>query len=381
MNETKKSIIVVADTHFGLDDGDLADDPKAFADFLKWIKQLEEGSNDTIKSNPWAENLKNIPLRPPEKIILLGDILELWDASNKSIDFSTRYLMQLMSELNCEKIYVLGNHDHELAELRSRYPLGASDLRIIRNEFWVSKGTENYCFLHGHQFDKLFTLQTMWRILPSWNWMVHIRKAGVAFGSYTYVLVALFAGYLVFGLFGGFKGVADIVLLLLLGTVSIPFLIIQFGRKIWNSLKTVKYNPKYARLKALLWKKFPEGHDKKGQNITVVYGHTHAIDFWRDASGDNTITTMNIPSWIRPRKWVSLKDKKSMERELYHAFLYITAEGSEFLGWDTQRKKPYLIPKNIIMHRREDDLLFIQLQNDILQELGWPESLIQKWSE
>lgn len=390
MDETKKSIIVVADTHFGLDQPGQAADPKAFADFLKWIKQLEENGKETLKTGPWVSIEESMPLLPPEKIILLGDILELWDASSKSIDISTRYIIQLLSELNCEKIYVLGNHDHELAEVGMRYPLGPSDVRIIENECWVSKGTENYCFLHGHQFDKLF-------VLPSWTWMAPIRKAALAFGSYTWVLAALFAADLAFETLGGFRGIADLVLLVLLGAISIPFLIIQFGRKGWNSLKTVKYNPEYARMKALLWKKFPEGLDKKGQNITIVYGHTHAIDFWAEVAGGNILTLMNIPSWIRvfpkysryriPYSWRRLQ--ASIENELYHAFLYITEDGCEFIGWDDQKKKPYLIPKQLIQAKREcgdlGDHVYLQylLENiDLIEhliELGWPKPIIRKW--
>ena len=46
MREKQKSIIIVADTHFGLNHEDESCDPKAFGDFLKWIKSIERGKEE-----------------------------------------------------------------------------------------------------------------------------------------------------------------------------------------------------------------------------------------------------------------------------------------------------------------------------------------------
>lgn len=51
----------------------------------------------------------------------------------------------------------------------------------------------------------------------------------------------LFAADVVFESIAGFRGAADIVLSILLGALSIPFLLIEFGRKIWTKLKTTKH--------------------------------------------------------------------------------------------------------------------------------------------
>ena len=147
LSETKQSIIVVADTHFGLRKETQVCDPNAFSDFLNWIKYLERGGKEKLDLGIWGSSEKSVVLEPPEKIILLGDILELWDASAKSIDASTRYVIQLLSDLNCEKIYVLGNHDYDLLDIAGDYPLGASKISITDKEVTIPKGTEEYLFL------------------------------------------------------------------------------------------------------------------------------------------------------------------------------------------------------------------------------------------
>jgi UDP-2,3-diacylglucosamine pyrophosphatase LpxH len=85
---------------------------------LRWVKNLEQTGGEELKLGIWGSTEKNMTLNPPERIIFLGDILELWAASTKCIDASTRYIIQLLSDLNCEKTYVLGNHDYDLIEIR-----------------------------------------------------------------------------------------------------------------------------------------------------------------------------------------------------------------------------------------------------------------------
>lgn len=202
MGETKRSIIIVADTHFGLNKKDQVCDSNAFSEFLNWVRCLEEKGKETLNLGIWGGNRKDMDLKPPEKIIFLGDILELWDASKNSIDVSTRSIIQSISVLNCEKIYVLGNHDYDLVEIVGKYPLGASSISIIDKEYDILKGDKRYLFLHGHQFDKYFTL-------PSWKFMPHIRRAALVFGSYTWIFVILFAADLVLEIITGFGGIAN----------------------------------------------------------------------------------------------------------------------------------------------------------------------------
>jgi len=43
--------------------------------------------------------------------------LELWDATDRSIDFCSRSIMESLGETFSKKTYVIGNHDHDLTEL------------------------------------------------------------------------------------------------------------------------------------------------------------------------------------------------------------------------------------------------------------------------
>ena len=299
--------------------------------------------------------------------------MELWDASVKSIDASTRYIIQLLSDLRCEKVYVLGNHDHDLLDITGDYPLGVSSITIADKEVRFTKGSEEYLFLHGHQFDDLFTL-------PSWQFMSPIRNAALAFGAYTWIFVALFFLDIIFESIKGYGSVTDIILTVLLGSISLPFLIFEFGRKIWNKLKTTKYKPLQAEKNIeAWWGKFSTGVDRN-KSWNIVFGHTHVIDYWINTSENNLLTIWNIPSWVKDSsKTVSI----DLEQVFRHAFLYIHNYGCEFVGWDTSAKKPFLIPKEIIMEKRENwDLNRSQALYEIdecLREIGWPEELINKW--
>ena len=117
MDPAKKSIIVVADTHFGLNKKDEKCDPVAFSDFLGWLKNLEEKGSCTIPVGARSGGEEEMTLWAPEKAVFAGDILELWDASQNAIDVSTRSVVQSVSALSCEKIYLLGNHDFDLLEV------------------------------------------------------------------------------------------------------------------------------------------------------------------------------------------------------------------------------------------------------------------------
>lgn len=374
MDKIKGSIIIVADTHFGLNKQDQVCDPNAFSEFLNWVRCLEEKGKETLNLGIWGGNKKDMDLKPPEKIIFLGDILELWDASKNSIDVSTRSIIQSISALNCEKIYVLGNHDYDLVEIVGKYPLGASSISIMDQEYAILKGDRRYLFLHGHQFDKYFTL-------PSWKFMPHIRRAALVFGSYTWILVALFVVDLVLEVITGFGSIADKILFALLSVISIPFLIIRFGRKVWNNLRSTRHKPRDAEAGfERWWNRFSKKGEHAHENWNVVYGHTHVIDFWRKVEGSNILTLLNIPSWIRDS---TKKREITVEKVFRHAFLYIN-EDSEFIGWDTVRKKPFLIPKDIIVERRESgNLVKLELYEIVekLQEIGWPQELIDKWIE
>jgi len=120
-----KCVIAVSDLHFGMRNKEICM-PEVFNDFLEWIKRLERGEVCTVKLGAWGRGREEKVLKPPDKLILMGDIIELWDATDRSIDICWRPILQSMADLKCEKVYLLGNHDIALMEIRGRYAIGAS---------------------------------------------------------------------------------------------------------------------------------------------------------------------------------------------------------------------------------------------------------------
>jgi len=103
-NELGMSCIVVSDVHLGSKSCNY----KQFCEFLKWVRKLEN-QEEPIKCED-----KKVAITSPEKFILLGDILELWDPEDGDRDNVVRQSIRpfsLLSDIGCEKIYVIGNHD------------------------------------------------------------------------------------------------------------------------------------------------------------------------------------------------------------------------------------------------------------------------------
>jgi len=368
--DKKKSIIVVADTHFGLKNEKQNCDPNAFSDFLDWITWLEQKGKDELKLGNWGDGNEKIMVKPPEKMIFLGDILELWDTTKESVDACSRSIVQTLSKLTCEKIYVLGNHDHELAEISGEYPLGQSSINIMEDEYATYKGGKRLMFLHGHQFDRLFSLPS-WRIMPLFN------RVATVLGKYTRFFVALFAIDISMLIYLGSAGLADWISLISLGAISIPFLVVRLGRGFWNNLKTTKYKPEEVEggLEKW-WGGISKTED--AEELNIIYGHTHSIGFWSKDIGEDRLTLFNLPSWIIDR---NEKNGISLENVFRHGFLYVDEETVEFVGWDTKKKKPFFIPKNLVQERQQSEVTIFeteQVYKELLQ-IDWPPELIDKW--
>jgi UDP-2,3-diacylglucosamine pyrophosphatase LpxH len=104
------SVIVISDVHLGSTTSNHTD----FSRFIDWMAALEKEGGKTIKLNG-----KELLLKPPEKLILLGDILELWSPQDEDIKYTVQRSIEPFGKLvglGCEKIFVLGNHDEDVAD-------------------------------------------------------------------------------------------------------------------------------------------------------------------------------------------------------------------------------------------------------------------------
>ncbi len=110
----EKSVLVFSDLHLGG-----ADDTETSGRFCRLLDHLLAGHRDVVRR---GHDTSTCPMmmRPPSKVILLGDILELWDP--RAQDRHAALLDALvpilkLRELDCSIIYVTGNHDEDIGEL------------------------------------------------------------------------------------------------------------------------------------------------------------------------------------------------------------------------------------------------------------------------
>lgn len=87
------SVLVISDTHFGLNSSTLTDHKQV--DCLIWeIWRYGNGC---------------------QEIVLLGDIFDMWRARPEKAIRDSRYFFEKLSDLDVKISYVVGNHDHHLA--------------------------------------------------------------------------------------------------------------------------------------------------------------------------------------------------------------------------------------------------------------------------
>lgn len=137
--EERRPVIVIADTHLGLRPRKVLGinlqsetcEPTILSGFLHWLVDLEEKGSCVLPLAATASGEREMELKAPGKLVLLGDILELWDSSQRALEMCGNSILQTLSELRCEKVYLLGNHDHPLSELAgSSYPSGATPMLL-----------------------------------------------------------------------------------------------------------------------------------------------------------------------------------------------------------------------------------------------------------
>jgi len=175
VNSDRDPILVVSDTHFGRGlPSQLSCRHVEFTKFLEWVIQ-----DRTLVPLDGSFSTPGV-LTFPRKMILLGDILELWAPLSERLVFETAYAplakLQEVGAKGCEIIYVAGNHDYTISEYEGQHAMTnvacVPSLRVVEDTY--SDG--RYVFLHGHQLDKAFRL-------PVWRMLGFIHGLVAAFGK------------------------------------------------------------------------------------------------------------------------------------------------------------------------------------------------------
>jgi UDP-2,3-diacylglucosamine pyrophosphatase LpxH len=361
-------------------------EPIHLQQLMDWLIELKGKGGYSVKLGKWGPAEKKLVF--PEKLILLGDIFELWDASDRAIGLCSSSILNSMLKLDCEKVYVIGNHDFAMIEHPGFYPFGPSPLNIVKDTYpeqapsqdkvlTLEIGEKHYLFLHGHQFDKTFrSTGKLWIVMSL------IRDGAEAFGLYSWLLILML---IIFWLLAriGWNASYTPPITVVLAILAFPKLFTSIARPLWNKLKKTRYKRKKALNGFLDWwrswtecKGYPKG-------IRIVYGHTHLADIiepqrYRAITGRELLTEgrgglelINIPAWV--------KDYAEKYRNVLRAvFLYIDSEDYWFIGWDWEAKRPFYIPKEVVKLIGEGGKLPKEMAKD-LREIDWPEGLLNKW--
>lgn len=136
-----ESVLVFSDLHLGG-----ADDTETALRFCRFLDHLLEGHRDVVSSG-LDDGTCPIVIRPLNRVVLLGDILELWDP--RAQDRHSALLDALvpllkLRELGCAIVYVTGNHDGDVGELVDTVDTARSPRTLAWSEvFRVFSGHED----------------------------------------------------------------------------------------------------------------------------------------------------------------------------------------------------------------------------------------------
>ena len=403
-----RAFIVLSDTHLGLHEwkrlhffkNTVAHRPTHVDQFVKWLEIIQtKGKIDLpvvteLLHDDGEYEIKGLSCKEllfPDKLILNGDIFELWDASDQSIQFASHSILSSISRLKSEKIYLIGNHDFANAGFAQEktfsniYPWGLSNIKFIRDTHLLKvkkdrDGEDYYLILHGHQFSKSFSF-------GSWKIFSFLRDGAEAFRLYSWVLVALLGIWISVFFFIGYlsPSISSSILygiVMSLVFLAIPRLIASIARPMWNTLFGSRYNRKKVLQEFVpWWKKFRVQEKRKlpEEKIHVIYGHTHAIDLVdknelmtmvkKSIEGQDLIL-INHPSWVKDTK-------KKPDTEIRAVFVYVDKYGFEFFGWNWNMNLPFHIPKSVVSTYVSGEKIDDKTA-DLLITLNWPKALINE---
>lgn len=352
------SVIVVSDVHLG-DETSNYDD---FSKFIDWIAALEKEGGKTIRTGG-----EEIQLKPPEKLIMLGDILELWSPQ----DNERKYIMQesiepfgKLSGLGCEKIFILGNHDEGIGRYldikklpndreikESTYKITNSGFTIINRHYpedpedkekgFLQVGKYKYFFIHGQQFDKLFIKFGRLAEAPT-----HIARLSDIISEYFPLKgwSAVLASIVLLGLYLEFRNDVVLSLFLISLVATVPKLFTYLQDKFWGRFGNVLTDkPKHKNIQTIVKEKYYNvKEDTTGWDVNIIFGHTHVPEIrpYRTSREGKEYgwLFLNTGSWTQ-------------EKGPYNTFVYLDETGYYLLKWNHSDNIELIPPGEVILDK------------------------------
>ncbi|MFX1532886.1 MAG: metallophosphoesterase [Promethearchaeota archaeon] len=425
------SIFVISDVHLGLQKNDRCN-LKEINSFVRWIASLNEQSK-MLDLGSWGENKKK-EVRNAQKLILLGDILELRDATDKAIMTSSRTIDRFLAEElgEVEKIFIPGNHDCLVTdERKGEWPVASLSDRVKNVQVESPKEGTKYIFLHGHEFDRFHS-----KILnPISTLLAIFREGGLAYGTYGKVLAGgtiAITFILLLGALGrtwveyllrpensNLKPFIEIIqglrpgnpvfnfiridinlllwifhllfpgypmaffLTIWMWLVSLPILISLTGRFLWRVVQLPTNIEDVLKRCRKWWKRFRESY-KEAKKVTIIIGHYHMATYLSSSTikkvlGKPIDPTIDIDVVILP-SWMYENTRRG-QYEPQNMGLLLDEDGITFIGWNETLKKPFFVPLELLEKRRTTGEAFDRETLEALKSLGASEELLLKWKK
>lgn len=285
--EDSEEAVVLSDTHLGLNvKGRVVSRHKELAEFFAHLR----GTGTKV-------------------VVLLGDILELWNAPLRNVLRAAYEPLRELSRSNATVVYVAGNHDRILAGLHLIGKRGEEDLVVAPEAVLLEVSGRKVLLFHGHQLDRAFLLtRSLWKLQ---SYVYTISEVLLTLpGGLEWVLAGLaallFLALLAIIPVGSF--VVEVVILLLAAFLLSPLLVLlwrNFQDEIWFFLVqplTSKFSRgrlrgKSARSLAVskpLRKLLGLVEGIVGRVDVAVFGHTHVHELLEE----NGRIIVNTGSWV-----------------------------------------------------------------------------------
>lgn len=396
-----RSVVVVSDLHLGGEVGRKTSED--FSSFLTWLNGLSNGATGSqyVVENEGGPGgiAGGKQLKPPEMVILLGDIIDCWVPRNflrRSAFSDSLNIFTTLYGLPCPIIYVVGNHDAEIREVSGNYSIfygpestSIKSISVEKDTFpphrgpGIQIGENTYMFQHGHQIDSLFTHTKAFSEFPGWvanNKSIFDTHRILKWGARTVFLLGAIYLILLATINPSVPVVVQMIIILLFG-ISIPIVALSFPvswlsgmyELYWNShlSRIVKWvssklskPPKYRTIDSLIKTRGFKRAIQSGNVNTVIFGHTHMADDYIDPQNNQRF--INSGSWISTKPVnmpeesgvryhiVGIDDPKTIQhgeqytrKYVYNTFIYIDNEGPVSLIWDAGSRKV----RKLLIHR------------------------------
>jgi predicted phosphodiesterase len=355
-------IIVVSDTHIGLQKGSAV----RLTHFLEWLNKGLTAGTLPIQTSSGAFK----DLRAPEKLILLGDFLDLWGprAADYTIPIRDGYgILDSLFHLPCDKIYIPGNHDDVATRYfgidarQNGYHLTIVPKHYPEQKEGVQIGNKTYFFIHGHQFSRLWGVRGVLKFFDFFGQFSYesykmnkwaLRVGFVVFLLSLIGLIILLLSLMVAPLYAiliqwaSLLGKLPVTATALLAVVWVILGIFGFAF-VWRKLQVLWYlihpergsdltkarafnrligKPKYRKIGELInGHYYRQGKDTITADV-IVFGHTHVPELSPALEAAKGKMFVNTGSWIEGNFFQ------------YDTFAYVDENGPQLLQWDDEER-------------------------------------------